>query len=134
MAVAAETCPQCGGSIPHGYGNQVTCQYCGSSLVRLNQTPPQTPGGPPPVPGADRDGAAASTWGVRMKRATYTDKKSGLVAWHWLIPADWEFQGDVWWRDSATLPAIPSFRAWTPKGPEQIECSRLFHVYGERIS
>jgi hypothetical protein len=121
MAVAAETCPQCGGSIPHGYGNQVTCQYCGSSLVRLNQTPPQTPGGPPAVPGTDRDGAAASTWGVRMKRATYTDKKSGLVAWHWLIPADWEFQGDVWWRDSATLPAIPSFRAWNPKGPEQIE-------------
>ena len=38
-----------------------------------------------------------------------------------MIPADWEFQGDIWWRDSVTLPAIPSFRAWNPKGPEQIE-------------
>jgi hypothetical protein len=119
MAVAAENCPQCGGSIAQGYGNQITCQYCGSSLVRLNQTPPQVPGAPP-VP-VNVDGAAASTWGVRMKRATYTDLKSGMVAFQWLIPADWEFQGDIWWRDSATLPAIPSFRAWNPKGPEQIE-------------
>jgi hypothetical protein len=119
MAVAAENCPQCGGSIAQGYGNQITCQYCGSSLVRLNQTPPQVPGAPP-VP-ANVDGVAASTWGVRMKRATYTDLKSGMVAFQWLIPADWEFQGDIWWRDSATLPAIPSFRAWNPKGPEQIE-------------
>ncbi|MBN1834074.1 MAG: hypothetical protein JW896_18395 [Deltaproteobacteria bacterium] len=122
MAVAAETCPQCGGSIAHGYGNKVTCQYCGSSLVRLNQMPPQIPGGePPPVPGANQDAAAAGMWGVRMKRATYTDVKSGLVAWQWLIPADWEFKGDIWWRDSATLPAIPSFRAWNPNGSEQIE-------------
>lgn len=121
MAVAAETCPQCGGSITHGYGNQVTCQYCGSSLVRLNPAVPQTPGSPPPVPGTGQNSAAASMWGVRMKRATYTDVKSGLVAWQWLIPADWEFKGDIWWRDSATLPAIPSFRAWNPNGSEQIE-------------
>ncbi len=120
MAVAAETCPQCGGAITPGYGNQMTCQYCGSSLVRLNQIPPQTPGGPPPIPGTDH-AAAANIWGVRMKRATHTDVKSGMVAWQWLIPADWEFKGDVWWRDSATMPAIPSFRAWNPNGPEQIE-------------
>ena len=120
MAVTAETCPQCGGSITLGYGNQITCQYCGSSLVRLNQTPPQTPGSPPPIPGADH-AADANIWGVRMKRATHTDVKSGMVAWQWLIPADWEFKGDVWWRDSATMPAIPSFRAWNPKGLEQIE-------------
>lgn len=120
MAVAAESCPQCGGAIHPGYGNQVSCQYCGSSLVRLNQTPHQTPGGPPPVPGSDHD-TAAGIWGVRMKRATYTDLKSGLVAFQFLIPADWDFQGDIWWRDSATLPAIPSFRAWNPNGPEQIE-------------
>lgn len=121
MAVLAESCPQCGGSIPHGYGNQVTCHYCGSSLVRLNQTPASAPGGPPAASGIDQDGAAASVWGVRMKRAVYTDAKSGLVAYQWLIPADWEFKGDIWWRDSATLPAIPSFRAWNPDGPEQIE-------------
>jgi len=122
MAVEAESCPQCGGSIPHGYGNRITCQYCGSSLIRVTETPASVPGGGPPgAPGADRDGVAANVWGVRMKRATYTDVKSGLVAYQWLIPADWEFQGDIWWRDSATVPAIPSFRAWNPNGPEQIE-------------
>ena len=120
MAIEAEKCPQCGGTVPHGYGNQVTCQYCGSSLVRLNQQPAQTQGSPP-APGADHDGAAANIWGVRMKRAAYTDIKSGLVAFQFLIPADWDFKGDIWWRDSATLPAIPSFRAWNPNGPEQIE-------------
>jgi len=121
MTIFAETCPQCGGSISPGYGNQVTCQYCGSSLVRLNRTPASGPGVPPAAPGVDRDGEAGGVWSVRMKRATYTDVKSGLVAYQWLIPADWEFKGDIWWRDSATLPAIPSFRAWNPKGPEQIE-------------
>ena len=120
MAVTAENCPQCGGAIPLGYGNQVSCQYCGSSLVRLNQAPPQTAGGPPPVPDTDHD-AAAGMWGVRMKRAAYTDTKSGLVAFQILIPAEWEFMGNIWWRDSVTLPAIPSFRAWNPNGPEQIE-------------
>jgi hypothetical protein len=81
MAIEAESCPQCGGSIPHGYGNRVTCQYCGSSLVRLSESPASAPGvGAPVAPGVDHDGAAASVWGVRMKRATYTDLKSGLVA------------------------------------------------------
>jgi len=119
MAVHAETCPQCGGSISPGYGNQVTCQYCGSSLIRLNEQ--STPPGGQPAAGENPEGAAENVWGVRMKRATHTDPKSGLVAFQWLIPADWEFQGDIWWRDSATMPAIPSFRAWNPNGPEQIE-------------
>jgi hypothetical protein len=124
MAVYAETCPQCGGSISPGYGSQVTCQYCGSSLIRLNEQ--STPSGSGPAasgpPAADnQENVTAGAWGVRMKRATYTDKKSGLVAYQWLIPADWEFEGDIWWRDSATMPAIPSFRAWNPNGPEQIE-------------
>jgi hypothetical protein len=56
-----------------------------------------------------------------MKRAACDDPKSGLVAFQFLIPADWEFQSDIWWRDSATMPAIPSFRAWNPHGSEQIE-------------
>ena len=119
MAVQVETCPQCGGSISPGYGSQVTCQYCGSSLIRLNKQ--STPSGEEPAAGENPDGAAENIWGVRMKRATHTDLKSGLVAFQWLIPADWEFQGDIWWRDSAIMPAIPSFRAWNPNGPEQIE-------------
>ncbi len=121
MAILAEMCPQCGGSIPSGYGNHVTCQYCGSSLVRLQPLPaPQA--GSPAADGRDApERAAAGAWGVRMKRAACTDAKSGLIAFQFLIPADWEFAGGIWWRDSATLPAIPSFRAWNPRGPEQIE-------------
>jgi hypothetical protein len=119
MAIKAETCPQCGGSIPHGYGIQVTCQYCGSSLIRLNETSASSSNST--IAGENQNGTAENIWGVRMKRASYTDIKSGQVAFQFLIPADWEFEGDIWWRDSATLPAIPSFRAWNPNGPEQIE-------------
>ena len=120
MAIRAETCPQCGGSIPAGYGDQVTCQYCGSSLVRL--PPPAREASPTAADSGDHpERVAAGAWGVRMKRAAGTDPKSGLIAFQFLIPADWEFTSDIWWRDSATLPAIPSFRAWNPRGPEQIE-------------
>ena len=119
MTILAETCPQCGGSIPSGYGNQVTCRYCGSSLVRL--PPPAQQAGPAASSGENPESVATGAWGVRMKRAACTDPKSGLIAFQFLIPADWEFTSDIWWRDSATLPAIPSFRAWNPSGPEQIE-------------
>jgi hypothetical protein len=121
MAVCAETCPQCGGAIPSGYGSQVTCPYCGSSLVRLQPPPARSAGPATADAGETLENVAGGAWGVRMKRATHTDPKSGLVAFQFLIPADWEFQGDIWWRDSATMPAIASFRAWNPNGPEQIE-------------
>jgi hypothetical protein len=96
------------------------CQYCGSSLVRLQ--PPPVQGQAPSGGGTENpDQAATGAWGVRMKRAACNDPKSGLVAFQFLIPADWEFLSDIWWRDSVTMPAIPSFRAWNPHGPEQIE-------------
>jgi len=117
MTIQAETCPQCGGTVPQGYGNQVTCQYCGSSLVRL-QSP--TPEGSIPTDGPDPAGAAGA-WGVRMKRAACMDPKSGLVAFQFLIPGNWEFTSDIFWRDSVTMPAIPVFRAWNSNGSEQIE-------------
>ncbi|MDI9430600.1 MAG: hypothetical protein QM570_02635 [Planctomycetota bacterium] len=121
MAICAETCPQCGGAIASGYGNQATCQYCGSSLVRLSPPPGPGPAGADPMDAHDPAAAVAGAWGVRMKRAACMDPKSGLIAFQSLIPADWEFTGDIWWRDSATMPAIPVFRAWNPNGSEQIE-------------
>ena len=116
MTVRAESCPQCGGRVPLTYGDRVACPYCASSLVRVAAPGPVSPG----------DGAAppeaASVWGVRMKRVQLPDSRSGVPALDWLIPADWEFEGAVRWRDSVAMPALIGFRAWNPGGREQIEC------------
>jgi hypothetical protein len=57
-----------------------------------------------------------------MKRVQLPDSRSGVPALDWLIPADWEFEGAVRWRDSVAMPALIGFRAWNPGGREQIEC------------
>ncbi|MCF7838962.1 MAG: hypothetical protein K9N49_10070, partial [Candidatus Marinimicrobia bacterium] len=60
--IAAENCPQCGGVLPHGYGERITCPYCGSSLVRL-----QTAAGAPAAGRGAGPRAAAGGWGGRVK-------------------------------------------------------------------
>jgi hypothetical protein len=65
---------------------------------------------------------SADVWGVRLKRAALTDARTGLPVFEWLIPAEWQFDGSVTWRNSVAVPALLSFRAWHPGGPEQIEC------------
>ena len=124
--IAAETCPQCGGPLPAAYGQRLTCPHCGSSLVRL----PGAAGAG--VDGEAVDGEATGAWGVRLKRAMCMDPKFGVAVFGWLIPADWSFEGTVWWRDSASMPAVIPFRAWNPAGPEQIECfPSLPHMWTE---
>ena len=122
MTLVADACPQCGGRVPLTYGDRVVCPYCASSLVRIT---PRDPGGPHPggqEPGATPPPEAAAAWGVRMKRVQLPDPKSGVPVFEWLIPADWEFEGAVRWRDSVAMPALIGFRAWNPAGREQIEC------------
>jgi len=124
--IAAESCPQCGGPVPFSHGTRLTCRYCGASLVRL-----AGPGREEGAEGASAHGAD-ETWAVRLKRVVCMDPKFGVGVFHWMIPADWEFEGTVWWRDSVTMPAVIPFRAWNPEGPEQIECfPSLPHVWGE---
>jgi hypothetical protein len=118
MAVRAESCPQCGGAVPLTYGDRVACPYCGASLVRVGGSAP----GQPATAGGAATPDAASVWGVRMKRAVLPDPRSGLPVFEWLIPAEWEFDGHVTWRDSVAMPALIGFRAWNPAGCEQIEC------------
>jgi len=118
MAVRAESCPQCGGRVPLSAGDRVACPYCASSLVRIGEPDAASTG--MADPGAPTD--SPSVWGVRMKRAVLPDPKSGLPVFEWLIPADWEFQGAVAWRNSVAMPALIAFRAWHPGRPEQIEC------------
>jgi hypothetical protein len=115
MTVSAESCPQCGGRVPLTYGDRVVCPYCASSLVRITQHEP-------PSDGAAAEPSAASVWAVRVKRVQLPDAKSGVPVFEWLIPADWEFEGAVRWRDSVAMPALIGFRAWNPAGTEQIEC------------
>ena len=117
MAIRAESCPQCGGRVPLTYGDRVVCPYCASSLVRIL---PRQPGGEQAAAGTTPE--TASLWGVRMKRVQLPDVKSGVPVFEWLIPADWEFEGAVRWRDSVAMPALIGFRAWNPAGREQIEC------------
>jgi hypothetical protein len=118
MAVKTESCPQCGGRVPLTYGDRVACPYCASSLVRVAPREPA-----PPSTGADSaPPEASSVWGVRMKRVQLPDARSGVPVFEWLIPADWEFEGAVRWRDSVAMPALIGFRAWNPGGHEQIEC------------
>jgi hypothetical protein len=117
MTLTAESCPQCGGRVPITYGDRVACPYCGASLVRVSPRAAALPAGP-----ADSDHEAASRWGVRMKRARLDDPRARLSVFEWLIPADWDFQGNVLWRDSVAVPALIGFKAWNPAGTEQIEC------------
>jgi len=118
MTVRAESCPQCGGRVPLTYGDRVTCPYCASSLVRI-APPDRAPDG---AAAAGTTPDTSSAWGVRMKRVQLPDARSGVPVFEWLIPADWEFEGAVRWRDSVAMPALIGFRAWNPAGPEQIEC------------
>ena len=113
MTLTAESCPQCGGAVPITFGDRVACPYCGASLVRV------APGrSEEPVDAAE----ATSAWGVRMKRAQLDDARTHLPVFDWLIPAGWDFQGAVTWRDSVAMPALIAFKAWNPGGTEQIEC------------
>jgi hypothetical protein len=117
MTMTTDSCPQCGGPVPIAYGDRVACPYCGSSLVRVPAVGPPT--------SADGRGVgdeAASAWGVRMKCARLDDARTGLPVFEWLIPADWEFEGHVAWRNSVAVPALIGFKAWNPAGTEQIEC------------
>ena len=68
------------------------------------------------------DADSLTQWGVRMRRAVCMDGKYGVPVFEWLIPAEWDFRGQVWWRGSLTVPATVVFRAWNPEGSEQIEC------------
>jgi hypothetical protein len=120
VTMTVDSCPQCGGAVPITCGDRVACPYCGSSLVRL----PAGGGAAAPGESPARRHAddALSAWGVRLKRARLDDARTGLAVFEWLIPADWEFEGHVAWRDSVAVPALIGFKAWNPAGTEQIEC------------
>jgi len=118
MTVRTESCPQCGGRVPLTYGDRVACPYCASSLVRIASSDPASPD----AGAATAPPEASSVWGVRMKRSQLPDARSGVPVLAWMIPADWEFEGGVTWRDSVAMPALIRFRAWNPAGHEQIEC------------
>ena len=117
MTMTADSCPQCGGAVPITYGDRVACPYCGSSLVRIASA-----GAAGPAEARGPGDEAASAWGVRMKRARLDDARTGLPVFEWLIPAEWEFEGHVAWRNSVAVPALIGFKAWNPDGTEQIEC------------
>ncbi|MBN1315495.1 MAG: hypothetical protein JXA42_08505 [Anaerolineales bacterium] len=109
-----DNCPQCGGDLPPGDGQTVTCRYCGSRLIRLQ---PGKSAAATKSPGVAR--------GVHLKPIVCVDEQGvGMEAFKLLIPSNWEFRGGVQWvMDNPGIPVTISFQAYNPAGKE------MFTVY-----
>jgi hypothetical protein len=124
--VVTDRCPQCGANLPPSAGERVTCAYCGSSLIRLQQQAAEAAGE------SDEQAAAsdsAGSWGIRLKRISCIDQVAsegthgvGSEVFRMLIPADWQFEGGVRWvLNNPGMPAVGAFRAYNPQGVEAFE-------------
>jgi len=105
--IVPDCCPQCGASLPPGSGQRMTCDYCGSSLIRQRGAATETQQG----------------WGVRFKSVSCVDQQgTGGEAFSMLIPADWAFQGGAQWlMNNPGMPAVIAFRVRNPHGVEMFE-------------
>lgn len=121
--VVADCCPQCGANLPPSGGARVTCAYCGSSLVRLQQRAAGAQGVPEQAAGAEGAAEGAGSWGIRLKRISCIDQQGiGSEVFRMLIPADWQFEGGVRWvMNNPGMPAVGAFRAYNPQGVEAFE-------------
>lgn len=71
----------------------------------------------------DKLSANDNTRVLKLKKLTYIDQQgTGLEAFNFLMPSDWQFQGGITWLlDNPMMPAITSFRVFNPKGTEEYE-------------
>ncbi len=60
---------------------------------------------------------------LRFQKLTYVDQQgTGLEAFSFLMPADWEFEGGIQWiLDNPVMPAVSAFKVINPDGKEQFE-------------
>jgi hypothetical protein len=127
--VVTDRCPQCGADLPPSGGERVTCAYCGSSLIRLQQRAAESQGAPKRAAGAEGAAEGAGSWGIRLKRISCVDQLAsegtrgiGSEVFSMLIPADWQFEGGVRWvMNNPGMPAVGAFRAYNPQGVEAFE-------------
>lgn len=66
---------------------------------------------------------AASDNMMRLKKYSYIDQQgTGLEAFSFLMPANWQFEGGMKWiLDNPAMPATTAFRVFNPKGREEFE-------------
>jgi hypothetical protein len=60
---------------------------------------------------------------IKFKKFAYTDTQgTGLEAFSFLMPADWQFEGGIFWLpDKPSMPANSAFRVFNPSGNEEFE-------------
>lgn len=60
---------------------------------------------------------------LRFKKYIYTDTRgTGLEAFSFLMPSDWQFDGGMKWiLDNPAMPSVTAFRVFNPKGKEEFE-------------
>jgi len=77
----------------------------------------------PAVTGCAQNQPQQSTSLVKFKKMVYTDSEgTGLEAYSFLMPSDWQFEGGIWWiLDQPAMPANSSVRVFNPAGTEEFE-------------
>jgi len=60
---------------------------------------------------------------IRLKKYSYIDQQgTGIQAFSFLMPADWQFYGGMKWiLDNPAMPSVTAFRVYNPKGREEFE-------------
>ena len=60
---------------------------------------------------------------LKFKKMVYTDREgTGIEAFSFLMPSDWQFEGGIWWLlDQPAMPANSSIRVFNPASAEEFE-------------
>jgi hypothetical protein len=60
---------------------------------------------------------------LRFKKYIYVDRQgTGLDAFSFLMPSDWNFEGGMQWiLDNPAMPSVTAFKVFNPNGREQFE-------------
>jgi hypothetical protein len=71
----------------------------------------------------NKEGAKKNSSVLKFKKFNYIDKEgAGIEAFHFLMPADWRFEGGIRWvLDKPTMPASVGFRVFDPRGTAEFE-------------
>jgi hypothetical protein len=68
-------------------------------------------------------GKSGSSDILRFQKFTYVDRQgTGLDAFSFLMPSDWQFDGGMTWiLDNPAMPSVTAFRVFNPAGTQQFE-------------
>lgn len=77
----------------------------------------------PVLTGCAQNQSQQTTPLLKFKKMVYTDREgTGIEAFSFLMPSDWQFEGRMWWLlDQPAMPANSSIRVFNPAGAEEFE-------------